>query len=298
MILPGKLIMELKLIRLLANHCEEVLSDPYLADKLRGLLKMVCWERNNSDKRKKIFSGAIRNIENAGSIYDTDVIHVLDEYAREFRKLNLFEEAETLERFASKTRVSMPDKFDSSGRELDWWEQPHFINHLPGIPVEFHSSRTQPGHGGGPGGFLFICFVVSVTLGIPYATIFAPLLKRFDGMGELFFMFCIVPGITFALYKWRDSNLSAKGHNSSCHITIDGIQFREPSHEVWIGWNEMEQVWMTRDPHPDDDDCYDVVEVTAGRTKKFRMSDQFFLKDEVKMVYAMCMLKQIELGKR
>lgn len=273
------------------------MSDQYLAEKLRVGLKMVCWERNNSAKRRKLFAGALKHIADAGSIEDPDVVHVLDEYAREFRKLKLFEEGQTLEDLASKTRKSMPENFAPTGRELDWWEQPHFVNSLPRLPVDFFSSGAGQGIGGGPGGFLFIYFLVWVTLGIPYATMFQPILKKLDGMGELFFMFCIAPGITFALYKWRDSRLAARGHGSSCHVSREGIRFREPGREVQVLWQDMKEVWMTIDPHPDDDDSYDVVEVKGRDNQKFRMSEQFFSKQEVKTVYGLCKLKERELGK-
>ncbi len=270
------------------------MSDPYLSDKLRGVLKMVVWSRKDRAKKDKLFAAAMKHINDAGTIDDKDVVRVLDSYAREFGQVGLLDESNTLSSLSSSIRQSLPNLYSHEGTEFDWWEQPSYIRTLPELPWEIEASRVQPGIGGGLGGFLAVCFLVFMVIGIPYSLVVQPLLKSWkidDAIPALLFL-AFLPVGAFGLYALRDARLARKSRGSWCRLTEEGIEFHEPGNAGKILWSEVKDVRSDIDPTPDEDSSYEVAEVSGINRKKIRISSQFYTDQEVKMAFALCMLKK------
>lgn len=271
------------------------MADQYLSDKLRGLFKMVVWSARPKDHKQKdmAFAAAMKHIEDAGRITDPEVIRVLDAYAQEFKDVGLTDEADRLASLANSSRQLLPNLFSAEGRELEWWEQPEFANHVPEFPWAIKASRVQPGPGGGLGGFLCVCFALFLLFGLVYSMAIEPIFKALrldDGTGALIFMLSLPAG-AWSLYRWRDSRLAQKGRESWCTLTTEGIEFNEPGNSGKIEWSEIKNIRSDSDSSPDEDHSYDVTEIVGTNNRKIRISAQFYSDQEVKRVYGICQLQ-------
>lgn len=272
------------------------MSDPYLCDKLRGLLKMVVWygKANNQKQKDKVWTAAMQHIGDAGEIHDTELVRVLKAYAEEFAQCGLRDEAEKLEKIVASTKELLPNLYSADGRELEWWEQPAFVSRVPDLPWEIRASRVQPGPGGGLGGILTISFAVFLVLGIFYGLILYPIfiaLKIDDGILGILFLLS-GPSGAWMMYRLRESGLERKGSESWCRMNEDGIEFHEPGKSGRIRWSEIKDVYSLSDSSPDEDSPYDVTEIQGRNGKKIRLSAQFYTDQEVRTAFGICMLRQ------